>query len=98
MKIRTVISPTERGLMIRNKAIVDILSPGVYWHVPVLGDSRIEVVSIVDAQSRYPHIETLIKTNPELAAKHFTIADLSDNEAGVVYQDCLLYTSPSPRD
>ena len=87
MKIRTVISPTERGLMIRNKAIVDILSPGVYWHVPVLGDSRIEVVSIVDAQSRYPHIETLIKTNPELAAKHFTIADLSDNEAGVVYQD-----------
>ena len=87
MKIRTVISPTERGLMIRDKAIVDILSPGVYWHVPVLGDSRIEVVSIVDAQSRYPHIETLIKTNPELAAKHFTIADLSDNEAGVVYQD-----------
>ena len=87
MKIRTVISPTERGLMIRDKAIVDILSPGVYWHVPVLGGSRIEVVSILDAQSRYPHIETLIKTNPELAAKHFTIADLSDNEAGVVYQD-----------
>ncbi len=87
MKIRTVISPTERGLMIRDKAIVDILSPGVYWHVPAFGTSRIEVVSIVDAQCNYPHIETLAKTNPELAQRHFTIADLADNEAGVVYQD-----------
>ena len=59
MKIRTVISPTERGLMIRDKAIVDILSPGVYWHVPVLGGSRIEVVSILDAQSRYPHLSLI---------------------------------------
>ncbi len=87
MKIRTVISPTERGLMIRDKAIVDILSPGVYWHLPVIGSSRIEVVSIVDAQCRYPHIETLAKTNPELAKQYFTIADLSDSEVGIVYQD-----------
>ena len=87
MKIRTVISPTERGLMIRDKVIVDILSTGVYWHAPAFGGSRIEVVSIVEAQSHYPHIETLVKTNPALAAKHFIIADLSDYEVGVVYQD-----------
>ena len=87
MKIRTVISPTERGLMIKDKAIVDILGAGVYWHVPAFGSARIEIVPIVDAQCRYPHIDMLAKTNPELAARCFTIVDLADNEVGIVYQD-----------
>lgn len=86
MKIRTVISPTERGLMIRNKTIVDILAPGVYWQLPVSG-GRIAVASIEDARCGDSQILSLAKTNPELAAQHFVIADLSDNEAGVVYQD-----------
>ena len=96
MKIRTVISPTERGLMIRDKAIVDILAPGVYWQVPGLGFSRIEVVSIVDAQCKYPQIETLVKTNPELTERCFTVANLSDTEVGIVYQDSKLIDLLAP--
>ncbi len=86
MKIRTVIAPTERGLMIRDKAIVDILAPGVYWQVPVLGN-RIEVVSIAIAHCTDPQAMALVKTNPELASRYFIVADLSDDEVGIVYQD-----------
>jgi len=87
MKIRTVISPTERGLMIRDKAIVDVLAPGVYWQVQVAGYCTIQVVSIADARCRIPLIETLAKTNPELANKYFTVVALTDFEVGCVYQD-----------
>jgi len=87
MKFRTVISPTERGLMIKDKALVDILLPGVYWHVQAFGFSEIHVVSITEARCHTALIETLAKTNPELAGRYFTAVDLGDNEIGIVYQD-----------
>lgn len=87
MKLRTVISPTERGLMIKDKAIVDIIAPGAYWHAVAFGFSSIEVVSIADARSHYPLIETLARTNPELAKRYFTVVDLTQDEIGIVYQD-----------
>ena len=87
MKLRTVISPTERGLMIKDKAIVDIIAPGAYWHAVAFGFSSIEVVSIADARSHFPLIETLATTNPELAKRYFTVVDLTQDEIGIVYQD-----------
>lgn len=87
MKIRTVISPSERGLMIKDKAVVDVLAPGVYWKFQLAGFSTIEVVSIVDARSYDCMIEMLAKTNPDLANRYFTVVDLTENEIGIVYQD-----------
>ena len=87
MKIRTVIAPTERGLMIRNKAIVDILAPGVYWQAQLSGFCTIEIMSIVTARCAHLQLETLAKTNPELANRYFTVVDLTDTEVGIVYQD-----------
>ncbi len=87
MKFRTVISPTERGLMIKDKAIVDILSPGVHWQVQAFGICDIHVVSIADAHAETTLIKSLAKTNPELASRHFTVVDLTDDEIGIVYQD-----------
>ena len=87
MKFRTVISPTDRGLMIRDKVIVDILAPGVYWSLQLKNFSTIEVVSISDARCYLAQIETLAKTNPELANRHFVVVDLAENQIGLVYQD-----------
>lgn len=87
MKFRTIIAPTERGLMIKDKAIVDILAPGVYWHLQVFGMRGIVVNSITDARCQSPLIESLAKTNPDLASRYFTVVDLSDEEIGIVYQD-----------
>jgi len=87
MKIRTVIAPTERGLMIRNKAIVDILEPGVYWSVQLASVSTIEVVSITDTRCDYTDIVTLTKTNPALADRHFVAADIGSTEVGLVFED-----------
>lgn len=87
MKIRTVIAPTERGLMIRNKAIVDILAPGVYWQVQLSSFCTIENVSIVTARVMNLQLNTLAKTNPELAKRYFSVVDLTASEIGVVYQD-----------
>jgi regulator of protease activity HflC (stomatin/prohibitin superfamily) len=95
MKIRTVIAPTERGLMIKDKAIVDILEPGVYWQPPVLGN-HIEVISITDARCMNTEVLALVKTNPELAARHFTVVDLSDAQVGIVYQDNKLVDMLAP--
>ena len=85
MKIRTVISPTERGLMIKDKAVVDVLAPGVYWKFQLAGFSTIEVVSIVDARSHDCMIEMLAKTNPELANRYFTAVDLTENELSLIH-------------
>ena len=87
MKIRTVIAPTERGLMIRNKAIVDILAPGVYWQAQLKGFCSIEVLSIVSARCIHSQLKTLAKTNPEFANRYFTVVDLTETEIGIVYQD-----------
>lgn len=87
MKFRTVIAPTERGVMIKDKAIVDILAPGVYWQVQAAGLREINVVSIADAHCQSPLIASLAKTNPELANRYFTVVDLTDAEVGIVYQD-----------
>lgn len=87
MKIRTVIAPTERGLMIKNKAIVDILPPGVYWQVQWADVCDIEVVSIVTPRCEHTGIDALTKTNPALAKQHLTVVDVGNTEVGLVFED-----------
>lgn len=85
--LRTVVAPYERAFRVKDRAVIAVLEPGVYWTVPFLGSEKIEVFDITGAESEYPFMDALHAIQPELVARHFVVADLSDTEAALVYQD-----------
>ena len=68
-----------------NGALTDILDPGVYRTSCLSGRVVIEVCNINDPAFDYAYVDILLETAPKLVAKHFVIADISDNEVGLVY-------------
>jgi len=86
LSLRTVVAPHERAFEVKNRAVQDVLGPGVYWTVPFL-TSDVLVFDITKPESQYGHMEALYSTRPELVNEYFAVADLSDNEAGLVYQN-----------
>ena len=82
---KTVIAPHERGLRYVNGALTDILDPGVYWTIRFSSRVVIEVCNINDPAFNYEYVDILLESAPELAAKHFVIADINDSEVGLVY-------------
>jgi len=84
--LQTTIAPYERAFRFQNGAVDTVLNPGVHWNVPFLS-SDIMLFDISDAECIYPHMDTLLATQPNLVKEHFVVADLSDTEAALVYQD-----------
>ena len=82
---RTVIAPQERGLRFVNGALTDILQPGAYWTSRLFGRVVIEVRNINDPAFDYEYVDILLESEPSLVAKHFVLADISDDEVGLVY-------------
>jgi len=82
---KTVIAPQERGLRYVNGALTDILEPGVYWTGGLFSRVVIEVRNINDPAFNYEYVDILIESASALVAKHFVLADISDDEVGLVY-------------
>jgi regulator of protease activity HflC (stomatin/prohibitin superfamily) len=82
---KTVISPQERGLRFVNGALTDILQPGVYWGSGILGQGTIEVRSITDPAFDCDYVDILLDSAPASVTDHFVIANISDDEVGLVY-------------
>lgn len=82
---KTVIAPQERGLRFVNGALQGILEPGVYWTNRLFGNVTIEVRNINDPAFDYEYVDILLETAPALCAKYFMLADIGDDEVGLVY-------------
>ena len=82
---KTVIAPQERGLRYVNGALTDILQPGVYWTCRLFGGVVIEVRNINDPAFEYEYVDILLETAPLLVQQHFVLADINDDEVGLVY-------------
>ena len=82
---KTVIAPQERGLRYVNGALTDILQPGVHWTCRLFGGVVIEVRNINDPAFEYEYVDILLETAPLLVQQHFVLADINDDEVGLVY-------------
>lgn len=86
LTLRTVVAPHERAFDIKNRAVQDVLGPGVYWTVPFV-TSEIMVFDISEAHVDYPYMEALRITRPDLIEQHFVVADLSETQTALVYEN-----------
>ena len=85
---KVVVAQTERGLVLKDKSILKVLEPGVYW-LSIWGAK----VSMIDAREAQVSNEILLKlvdskaqADKELRDKYLQVIDLADYEVALVYQ------------
>ena len=84
---RQVIAKHERGLYLRDRSIVKILQPGIYWTFDPLGRVEIEVFDITQPAFEHLYEALLIKEQPELCQAHFQLVELGEQQVGLVYKN-----------
>lgn len=85
---RIVIAQHERGLVLKDKRIHDILMPGIYWRWNF--GSRIQVLDSQNAEIGNADILKLLDSNAEkdlqLKEQHLTVVELGETELALMYQ------------
>jgi regulator of protease activity HflC (stomatin/prohibitin superfamily) len=84
---RLVIAQHERALLLEDRDVIAVLEPGVHWLADPLGRKDVLMYDIARPEFAFERIEVLLKAQPELVARHFTVVELGDREIGVVYKD-----------
>ncbi len=84
---RHVIAQHERGLYLRDRSIVKILQPGIYWTFDLLGRVNIEVFDITRPEFEHPYQDLLIKQQHELCEAYFQLVELGEYQVGLVYKN-----------
>lgn len=78
----------EKALLYKEDDFVEILTPGVYWKFDLLKHYRIETYDLssncIIMGNKY---ELISKKFPQLIEEHFVVAELSDTQVGLVYQE-----------
>ncbi|MCU7928715.1 MAG: slipin family protein [Candidatus Thiodiazotropha sp. (ex Dulcina madagascariensis)] len=93
---RQVIAQHERGLYLKDRSIVKILEPGVYWIVDPLDRVKIEVYDITEPAFAHAYVDVLIKDRAALCEKYFQRIELGEFEVGLVYKNDKLATVLAP--
>ena len=84
---RIVIAQYERGLYLKDRSVVNILEPGVHWIIDPFGRVKVEVFDLTTPEFTYARADALLKEQPALCEKYFTVVELGDHEVGLVYKD-----------
>ena len=88
MMKRLVIAQHERGLVLKDKRIHEILMPGVYWRWNF--GSRIEVLDTQNAEIGNAHLMRLLDSDAEhdlqLKQQFLTVVELGETELALVYR------------
>ena len=85
---RIVIAQHERGLVLKDKQIHEILMPGVYWRF--ISAKQIQLVNARYDEIKNDAVLRLVDSESEqdkqLVEKHFDVLDLSETEIALLYQ------------
>ena len=85
---RIVIAQHERGLVLKDKQIHEILMPGVYWRF--ISAKQIQIVNARYDEIKNDAVLRLVESESErdkqLVEKHFDVLDLSETEIALLYQ------------
>lgn len=84
---RIVIAQHERGLYLKDRSIVKILDPGVYWIADFMGRVKVDVYDLTVAEFRHPLMDVLVAEDRELVAQYFQVIELGEREVGLVYKN-----------
>jgi regulator of protease activity HflC (stomatin/prohibitin superfamily) len=93
---RHVIAQHERGLYLKDRSIVKILQPGIYWIFDLAGRVEIEVFDITRPAFEHPLVDVLIKDQSELCTEHFQLVELGEYQVGLVYKNDKLASVLAP--
>jgi regulator of protease activity HflC (stomatin/prohibitin superfamily) len=84
---RILIGDNERALLIRKRRFDNILGPGEHWMFTLGQGIEIEKYNAEDPIFASRWIGYLVKDQPELVARHFTVVETSDAQVAIVYFD-----------
>lgn len=84
---RVVVAQNERGLLFRDKSLVNILKPGVYRYFDLRQRVAVQKIDISIPEFNHAWDEFLIKERADLCAEHFILIELGEQQAGLVYRD-----------
>lgn len=91
---RVVVARHERGLLIKNRDVQEVLQPGIYW---VFGPwTRIETYEITVPEFDHELAAFIVKDERHPARRYFDVIELGDREVGLVYKDGKLADVLSP--
>ena len=85
---KVIVAQNERGLVLKNKSILQVLEPGVYW-LKIWG-AKIKLVNTSEAQVSNSELLALVDSKAEadqvLVDKYLQVIDLADYEVALMYQ------------
>ena len=84
---RVLVGDNERVLLIRKKRLADILAPGEYWIFTLGRNIELERYNIKDPVFASERADYIVREQPELASRYFTVVDTADSQVAVVYLD-----------
>ena len=83
---RVVIAQHERGVMLKDRNIVEILEPGIYRIFGQFGRVQVEVHNLMTPEFNHRYVDVLVKENPELVEKYFQYVELGEYEVALVHK------------
>lgn len=84
---RVTIRKNERGLLLRNGDFERILHPGRHWLVSLIDDLRVEIFPLREPVFDHVVAEYLLATEPEVVEREFVRAELTEDQAGLRYEN-----------
>jgi len=93
---RIVIAQHERGLYLKDRSIVKILDPGVYWIKDLFDRVSVQIYDITIAEFNHAYEDVLVKEQPALCAQYFQVVELGEQEVGLVYKNGKLTSVLAP--
>src|SRR6266568_3081362 len=84
---RILVGDNERVLLIRKKRFADILAPGEYWFFTLGRNIELERHNMKDPVFASERADYIVREQPELASRYFTVIDTADSQVAVVYLD-----------
>ena len=82
------IADTELGLLYRDRVFQKVLEPGVYRRLPEMAvRTEVQRLNLRSLPVRDTALDALYLTHPAVVGNYFTVADMADNEVGLVFAD-----------
>lgn len=82
------IAATELGLVYRDRVFQKVLGPGVHRRLSnPAADTEVCKLDLQHMPVRNAALDALYLTRPDIVAEHFVVADVADNQIGLVFAD-----------
>ena len=93
---RYIVKKNERGLLLRNGDFERVLQPGTHWVYSGVGHVRIETFALEQPAFTHGLVDYFMTKEPELVAREFVQAALTDSQVGLRYENGLLVELLAP--